>query len=674
MVNIELKKPVKLTTYDSVLNITFDSYNPELIAIVKNRNVKSYNPDDKSWEVPLHEFNKLIKSLSDYEINYLTDYKTIVESISTAKANYKPTVSVKAHNSIKNKLSDISLFARFTFNKEMVGFLKLNKCTFDNDTKLWEFDISFLPEFIKKFESENYIVKLQTSVHKALQLIDANNRIIEESKNKDWDKVLESYEFKTKPYTYQLQGIKAALSNNNLLLTDEQGLGKTLQAIYAADIKSKEEDYPYTLIVCGVNGLKYNWLSEIEEHLGEQAYILGSRVNRNGNIVDGTIKERLSSLDALAMGTIDNRFIITNIETLRNNDVKEKLKTLCVFGRIGMVIIDEIHRVSNIKSAQGDALNYLKSRNKIGLTGTPVINKPFDLYAPLKWLNIEHRSEFEFKHRYGRYVERYGQGRSYEELIEYINLSELKEILNTVMLRREKKEVLELPDVVYMQETIELSSEQSKLYNLIRKELVAQIDDIILDPNPLAKFTRLRQACSCSAAIDSSITKNAKYIRVLELIDDFKSANKKVIVYSNFAFAVKELDNLMKENNIKSYTVTGDEKNKKAVIDKFKDDGDVLIGSIKALGTGYTITEASNIIFLDLPWTYADMIQAVDRAHRIGQENKVTVISLLGKNTVDEKMYKIVKKKQDLFNDLMEGKDIKGVNRKKLTKKLLGLE
>ena len=674
MINIELKKPLKLTTYDNVLNITFDLYNPDLIAIIKNRSIKSYNPNDKSWEVPLFDFKKLVQSLEDYTINYITPIEVIEKSLSIAKENYKPIVSISANNSKKNKLSDISFFSKFSYNKEIIDFLKSNKSIFDSDSKMWEFDPSFLPEFIKKFKSMNYTIKLQDSVDKALKLITTNNEIIEASKSKDWDNILNSYQFKTKPYSYQLEGIKTALSNPNLLLTDEQGLGKTLQAIYAADIKSKEEGYPYTLVVCGVNGLKYNWLSEIEEHLGEEAYILGSRLNRAGNIVEGTIAERLSSLDDLDIGTINNRFIITNIETLRNADIKEKLKSLCIFGKIGMVIIDEIHRVSNIKSAQGDALNYLKSRNKIGLTGTPVINKPFDLYAPLSWLNIEHRSEFEFKHRYGKYVERYGQGRSYEELIEYINLSELKEILSTIMLRREKKDVLDLPDVVYMQETIDLSNEQSKLYNLIKKELVAQIDEIILDPNPLAKFTRLRQACSCSAAIDSSITKNAKYTRVLELIDDFKSANKKVIVYSNFAFAVKELDSLMKANNIKSYTITGDEKHKKAIIDKFKTDGDVLIGSIKALGTGYTITEASNIIFLDLPWTYADMVQAVDRAHRIGQENKVTVISLLAKNTVDEKIYKIVKKKEDLFNDLMEGKDIKGVNRKKLTKRLLGIE
>lgn len=674
MINIELKKPLKLTTYDNVLNITFDLYNPDLIAIIKNRSIKSYNPNDKSWEVPLFDFKKLVQSLEDYTINYITPIEVIEKSLSIAKENYKPIVSISANNSKKNKLSDISFFSKFSYNKEIIDFLKSNKSIFDSDSKMWEFDPSFLPEFIKKFKSMNYTIKLQDSVDKALKLITTNNEIIEASKSKDWDNILNSYQFKTKPYSYQLEGIKTALSNPNLLLTDEQGLGKTLQAIYAADIKSKEEGYPYTLVVCGVNGLKYNWLSEIEEHLGEEAYILGSRLNRAGNIVEGTIAERLSSLDDLDIGTINNRFIITNIETLRNADIKEKLKSLCIFGKIGMVIIDEIHRVSNIKSAQGDALNYLKSRNKIGLTGTPVINKPFDLYAPLSWLNIEHRSEFEFKHRYGKYVERYGQGRSYEELIEYINLSELKEILSTIMLRREKKDVLDLPDVVYMQETIDLSNEQSKLYNLIKKELVAQIDEIILDSNPLAKFTRLRQACSCSAAIDSSITKNAKYTRVLELIDDFKSANKKVIVYSNFAFAVKELDSLMKANNIKSYTITGDEKHKKAIIDKFKTDGDVLIGSIKALGTGYTITEASNIIFLDLPWTYADMVQAVDRAHRIGQENKVTVISLLAKNTVDEKIYKIVKKKEDLFNDLMKGKDIKGVNRKKLTKRLLGIE
>lgn len=258
MINIELKKPLKLTTYDNVLNITFDLYNPDLIAIIKNRSIKSYNPNDKSWEVPLFDFKKLVQSLEDYTINYITPIEVIEKSLSIAKENYKPIVSISANNSKKNKLSDISFFSKFSYNKEIIDFLKSNKSIFDSDSKMWEFDPSFLPEFIKKFKSMNYTIKLQDSVDKALKLITTNNEIIEASKSKDWDNILNSYQFKTKPYSYQLEGIKTALSNPNLLLTDEQGLGKTLQAIYAADIKSKEEGYPYTLVVCGVNGLKYN--------------------------------------------------------------------------------------------------------------------------------------------------------------------------------------------------------------------------------------------------------------------------------------------------------------------------------------------------------------------------------------------------------------------------------
>lgn len=673
MVNIELQKPVKLTNFDTILKITFDKYDANLVSIIKSRNIKSYNPIDKSWEIPVFEFKKLVLSLSNYEIKYITSIEKINDAIALSKENYTPTVSVKAGLSIKNTLNNVSLFANFTYNKELVAFFKSNKCTYDNNTKLWEFDYCFLNKFVEKCEDNNYKVRLMHSVHKYLEIIKKNNEIIEESKAKDWDALLSSYNFTTKPYKYQLEGITRGLECNNLLLTDEQGLGKTLQSIYIADIKSREEKYKYTLIVCGVNGLKYNWIAEIEEHLNEEAYILGSRLNRNGNLVDGSVNERIAALDKLSNGEIENRFIITNIETLRNQTIKEKIKKLCAENIIGMTIIDEIHRVSNMKSQQGDALHYLKSRNKIGLTGTPVVNKPLDLYAPLSWLGVENRSYYDFKHTYGKYITRFGKGREYEELVEYINLSELKDILNTVMLRREKKDVLDLPEVVYVQEFIEMSKEQAKLYNAIRKELIEQIEDIVLSSNPLAKFTRLRQACSCPGILDSTITKNPKYNRIIELIEDLKESGQKAIIYSNFATAICELDKIMKINGFTSYTVTGEEKNKKAVIDKFKNNGDVLLGSIQALGTGYTITEATTIIFLDLPWTYASLIQAVDRAHRIGQKNNITVINLLANDTVDIKIHTIVKKKQDLFEDLMEGKDIKGVNRKKLTKSLLGI-
>lgn len=672
MIKVELIQPVKLTNYDKVVKVSFD-YDANLVALIKNRKVKAFNNEDKSWEIPLFEFKKLAEDLKEYEIEYITPECDIF-SVTHKSRPSRPFISIKALSSAKNKQSDISLFVSFNYNANIVSFLKENKSFFNPTDKSWEARFDLLDELCEIAKNEDLDIKLHSSVENEKARLDKINKLKEEAKNKDWDAVLNNYNFKTKPYQYQLDGIKRGLEDNNLLLTDEQGLGKTLQSLYIADIKSREENYKHTLIVCGVNGLKYNWLSEIEEHLDQEGYILGSRINRNGNLTEGTLKERLEALDKIANNEIDNRFIITNIETLRDKNIKEKIKDLCVKNIIGMTIIDEMHRVSNMKSQQGDALNYLKSRNKIGLTGTPVINKPLDLYAPLTWLGIEKRSNYDFRHRYGKYVTRYGQGREYEELIEYINLGELKDILNTVMLRREKKDVLDLPEVVYVQEFIEMSKEQSKLYNSIRKELIDQIEDIVLSSNPLAKFTRLRQACSCPSILDSTITKNPKYNRIVELIEDLKESGQKAIVYSNFASAIFELDEIMKNKGFTSYTVTGEEKNKKAVIDKFKNNGDVLLGSIQALGTGYTITEATTIIFLDLPWTYASLIQAVDRAHRIGQKNNITVINLLASDTVDIKIHKIVKKKQDLFEDIMQGKDIKGVNRKKLTKSLLGVK
>lgn len=680
-VTIEIITPIKLTNMPKAISIVSDTYIPNLIDFIKTTKIRAYNPINKSWEVALYNSLPLLETIEKMSsidsVEYIPDKESIASEITsfTQEINSKSRMKLAVGNPIKNKKEELSLYVSFyPINETLKDFLKDNKSFFIPESKAWETKLDLADKILEIANEESFLIIKDKSFTEALQRLENQKRVIEESKNKDWDAVLNNYDFKTKPYSYQIEGIKRGLQDNNLLLTDEQGLGKTLQALYIADIKSKEEGYKYTLIVCGVNGLKYNWLAEVEEHLGEEAYILGSRINRNGNLTEGTIKERLEALNKIENGEINNRFIITNIETLRNQDIKEKIRELCIKDIIGMTIIDEMHRVSNIKSAQGSSLNFLKTRNKIGLTGTPVVNKPFDLYAPLTWLGIEKRSEYDFKHRYGVYVERYGQGRSYQELIEYTNLGELKDILSNVMLRREKKDVLDLPEVVYMKETIELDKEQQKLYNLIRNELVSQIDELVLDPNPLAKFTRLRQACSCPRALDGSITKNAKYKRAIELIEDIRAEGKKAIIYSNFAFAVRELDALLKDNKIKSYTITGEEKNKKAVIDKFKENGDVLVGSIQALGTGYTITEATTIIFLDLPWTYANLIQAVDRAHRIGQKNNITVISLLAKDSVDEKMYKIVKKKQDLFEDLMEGKDIKGVNRKKLTKSLLGVK
>ena len=122
---------------------------------------------------------------------------------------------------------------------------------------------------------------------------------------------------------------------------DEQGLGKTMQAINIACIKKQQKNYKHCLIICGVNGLKWNWKSEVEKHSDEQAYILGTRT-RNKKEIIGSIEDRLQDLRAVeGLPYTFPYFIITNIETLRNEKIIEKLKELCDKQIINMIVLDE---------------------------------------------------------------------------------------------------------------------------------------------------------------------------------------------------------------------------------------------------------------------------------------------------------------------------------------------
>lgn len=140
--------------------------------------------------------------------------------------------------------------------------------------------------------------------------------------------MIENTPFKINPYPYQLEGIKYGLKKNKFLLGDEQGLGKTKQALEIAIFR--REEIKRCLIICGVNGLKYNWISEIQKHTDEQAKILGSRINKNGKLVEGTLKVRLENISNLG----DEFFLITNIESLRSDEIRNDKDCKIIIGTI----------------------------------------------------------------------------------------------------------------------------------------------------------------------------------------------------------------------------------------------------------------------------------------------------------------------------------------------------
>ena len=469
------------------------------------------------------------------------------------------------------------------------------------------------------------------------------------SKNLDLSKL----EFKTKSYDYQLEGVRYGIENKSWLLGDQQGLGKTKQMIDLAVWKKNNEGAKHCLIICGVNNLKYNWLEEIEKHSNEQGRILG--FTKPGR--EPSMEDRISDLKRKP----DEFFWITNIESLRCHKegrfyVSEVVDTINEYikdGEISLVVVDEIHKAKNPTSLQGRGLLKLKGCSKVGLSGTLLVNKPLDLYVPLTFIGAINTNYYAFKNKYCE-TDMWGHP------IGYKNMNELKGLMAMHMLRR-TKDLLNLPEKIHVTEYLEMSKEEEKLYNEIVTATKQECDKIKNPTQILPKLIRMRQVCCHTGLVSTKVVKSSKFERLRDILEEARANNEKVLVFSMFRELIEMAVEEFKEFN--PLHIWGSmnklELEEQKHIFQNGEDFNVLFGQIDAAGTGHTLTRASTVVFLDLPWNRATMEQAEDRAHRIGTKKAVTVISLLMKDTYDEHLYKMVIDKGDLGEVLIDGKDPK---------------
>ena len=302
---------------------------------------------------------------------------------------------------------------------------------------------------------------------------------------------------KTDLYEHQVIGFNEMMNFNKFLLLDSQGLGKSLEVITVALKRKELNKIKHCLIVCGVNSIKFNWKEEVKLHTGMDAMILGARINKKGITEVKSNKDKLEDLDNL-----NEFFVITNIESLRDKEIKEKLKKLVDKNIIEMIIFDECHKCANVSAQQTKGLVAVAKNVKYfyGLTGTVLSNSPLDAYIPLKLVEKETANHTNFKYRYcvmggfGGY-----------QIISYKHLDELQAKLNMVSLRRTKEEVLDLPPKTYKVEYVELGIKQRKLYTDVLKTIMEDIDNIMLSPNPLSQLTRLRQATADTSILSSTV-------------------------------------------------------------------------------------------------------------------------------------------------------------------------
>lgn len=514
------------------------------------------------------------------------------------------------------------------------------------EEKAWEIPAHELPKLTELLEGQ----------------IETDSKIMEALKEKELEDKREAtanrlrgivpaipFDFKTAPLPHQIEAFNMGLEKNSLLIGDQQGLGKTKESIDITVARKKE--ICKCLIVCGVNSVKYNWEKEIHIHSQERCTIID----------DKTMEKRVQHINSWYKGA--EYYGIINIESLRNEKIQDALYVGIKDGFVGAVIVDEIHKAKNGQSQQGKALRTLRAPIKLGLTGTPIMSKAEDLWNILTWMGVERRNVYQFRNAY---CEMGGFG-GYK-VVAYKNLDSLNALLNTVMLRRTKAEVLDLPPKVYHTEFVELTKKQQIMYRDIRQGIIENLEDILTSVNPLTSTLRLRQLTGGLFTDD-----NPKLDRVLDMLDEEIIPNgEKAIIFSQWESVTTVYKGAMAK--YKPAYIVGKVKpeDRQKEVDRFQNDPNckVAIGTIGAMGTGLTLNKASHVFFIDKMWTSGDNEQAEDRAHRIGTVGTVNIISMLAKGSIDEDIEEYLRDNKDLFDRVVDGKGTKTDIRSLLNKLL----
>ena len=532
---------------------------------------------------------------------------------------------------------DYSIYLSFPYDSTLVELVRKQPERFwDKDNKTWEVPAKKLRDLISHLEG--YEINISGDFNAFTEVKKVANL------HKD-------FEFKTKPYDHQIDGLNFGLTHDKWLLGDEQGLGKTKQVIDIA-VAKKLDGAKRCLIICGVNGLKWNWQNEIKTHSNESGWILGQRRRRSGKVYIGSTKDKLEDLQNLE--NINDYFIITNVESLRDADIATTIGAYCKKGIISIVAIDEVHKCKNPSSQQGKGILKIQPEVRIAMSGTPLMNTPLDLFIILRWLGYEKHAFYAFKNHYC-IMGGYGG----YDVVGYKNMPELQERVNSIMLRRLKDEVLDLPEKVYIDEFVEMTAKQEQVYKEVSASIKANIDKIKMANNPLAELIRMRQATGYTGILSSTILESAKIDRLEEIVEESVANNRKVVIFSNWTQMTSPIYNKLCKN-YKGVIITGetDDAERQVNVNHFQNNPECkfIIGTIGAMGTGLTLTAGTVVVFMDEPWTMANKQQAIDRCHRIGTKSNITVYTIMCKNTIDERIHEIVEKKGMIADAIIDGK------------------
>ena len=542
-----------------------------------------------------------------------------------------------------NKISGLSsLIVQFDYNQYIVDSLKtIPTYYYHKKDKIWEFPVCYLGRLL---DSLTFLDDIQ------LRLLDTpeSGQFHFSKQNQPPLSEIEKVSFKMKPFEHQLEAINFGLSHEKWLLLDSMGLGKTNSIIWLAETLKRRGAIDHCFIICGVNSLKQNWKKEIAKFSTESAVVLGEYTTRTGTIRYRSMEKRAEQL----RNPIDEFFIITNIESLRDDRIIEAFKKS--ENSFGMIAFDEAHKAATKSSQQGTNLLKLDAPFKIAATGTLITNNPLSAYVPLSWTENDSSILTMYKSQYCNFG-----GFKNAQVTGFKNLDVLQEEINSCSLRRTLDQVRsDMPPKTVTIELLEPEDDQRKFYEAIKEGVKEEADKIDLkSANLLALTTRLRQATACPSLLTTQNISSCKVERCIELIHELTSQGEKVVVLSVFKETLNELASKLGQFRFSINTGDTPDAVVGSNVTRFQEDEreQVFAGTWGKVGTGWTLNAASYLICLDTPYTAAMFDQGTDRIHRITSTRPSFITVLQCSDTIDERVWQIIEAKKELGEYLVDG-------------------
>ena len=440
-------------------------------------------------------------------------------------------------------------------------------------------------------------------------------------------------------YPHQIDGIRELARRKSFLLADDMGLGKSLEALTVFGIDVYREWAKTCLIVAPVT-LKGNWADEIEKFSTFPAIVL-----------EGTPKKRNEQL--LEFLQIEGpKILIVNYEQVSaHQDFLDKVG-------FDVAIFDEAHYLKNPKAKRTKSCLSVYSRRSFMLTGTPMLNHVNELWS------ILHRIDPAAYPSYWKFVNRYAVFGGYQDkqIVGVKNEKELTERLQNIMLRRLKKDVLNLKEPQYIERRVDLTPEQRKLYDDVVNEMRLErydADDPDDIENALTKFLRLKQICGTTFPFTGTDV-SSKLDLAIEDAQELLENGHRVIVFTQFRDIIECYAERMKKSGVPVFQLHGDVKKeeRQPIVKEWglTATPGVIICGLQVAGVGLNMTASRHLQFIDKLFVPGLNRQAVDRAHRIGQDETqpVQVFEYICRNTIENRVNQILRVKSKLFGEIVE--------------------